>query len=344
MAPFTELVGVGTVKRALRWLLILCLAGCTAGIRKQVTEVPGLKVRLLVVYPFGYRWPEPAYRSFELAERLVQAALLDAGDTLPLLGPGEFRVYRAEDDRAWASSDIVAQLPALHTRPEDTVILRAWAERLTESSRQEASTGAGKRVGAGVTEEVTYRGHVELVHPSTQTRLAELTAEVRVDPFAPHDDDSDPAPDLTKLMEQLTHEAVRTLAPMVDRPAAPPHALTLTFLFNPEAALDFQEPGRPPLRSQLATRDALEGEVLRQNRIRYANPGLTDTEAAGLSRLPGGMVVRRGSGRFQAMDVITTVDGRPALPQTLARARFSRTPVSVRVRKANGEWGELLLF
>jgi hypothetical protein len=60
--------------------------------------------------------------------------------------------------------------------------------------------------------------------------------------------------------------------------------------------------------------------------------------------LPAGLYVREVEeprGKLSVGDVISTVDGRPALPQTLERARFTRGTVTLRVHRDHGDWVEL---
>jgi hypothetical protein len=55
-------------------------------------------------------------------------------------------------------------------------------------------------------------------------------------------------------------------------------------------------------------------------------------------------VIASGNGfRVGAGDLIHLIDGRPALPQSLQRARFAHSPVSVRIRRSNGTLQEATL-
>jgi hypothetical protein len=328
--------------RTVSCLLGLCLLSCASQSAEHYQSVRGLHAQLIALYPFGFRWQEPAYRSFELSQHLVDRALQSSGEHVMFLGPSEFVVMR-DDDRAWVSTDILPQLAALHVQPEEAVVARPWAERLVMASQQEMSDAKGRRMGAGNAEQVTYRGHLELLHPSSGTVLAELIADAQVDPFAARDlDDPDPAPALTRLMESLWEKALTALEPSLYRPFAP-HPRPFTCWTAPGAVLDFHDGTRPALALELAQKDPLEGDVLRQTRVRYANPGIPDRDAALLSRLPGGLYVREAlaGSRLHAGDLIATVDGRPALAETLERARFSRGGASLHVRQANGDWTDV---
>jgi hypothetical protein len=324
-------------------LAALAVAGCKSGpgSRLAAAEVP---VSAIVMYPFGFRWPEPAYRSFELSHRLLALAIDQAGDSVLLLGPPELKVYRPEDN-GWASNNAAALLPALRLQPEQAILLRPWAERRIASSRQELFDARGRPVGSGAAQETTYIGHVEVIHPSTQAVLLELAEEARVDPFAPRaEDEADPTPELTRLMLALTGRALEALRGRL-QPPGKPRDFGLTCAFNPQAILTYSEEGRPSLEAILAQADPLEAEILRVARVRFANPGISDAQASLLSRLPGGLYVRRlpPASPLQAGDLITAIAGEPALPQTLQRARFSEGPVPLRVRRADGTSAELAL-
>lgn len=318
-------------------LAAAALAACSAHHKATVAVPAELRVSAVAVYPFGFRWPEPAYRSFELSQRLIDVALEGWGDRALFFGPSEFKVYRAQDDNAWAASNAVSLLPPYALSVHQAVILRPWAEKRQTSSQKELFNDKGKAVGATVMQEVTYLGHVEIIHPSTRTTVVELSGEAQVDPFGDHSDDSDPAPELTALMNQLTREALKELADAWSPPAEA-RELPVTYAFNPQEAMVYQEEGRPELGKLVAKMDPVEGDVLRLNRIRFANPGMTDADAAKLLKLPGGLWVRSAQGNvpFFTGDVIHLVDGKPALPQVLHRTRFVAGPVQIRVRRISG--------
>lgn len=336
-----------TLLRACAALAALCLftaSGCKGSEANVALAAPGVKASALVIYPFGFRWSEPAYRSFELSHRLIAVAVEQVGDSALVFGPPDFKVYRPEDN-GWASNNLITLLPNLRLRPDQAVVLRPWAERRAASSRRELFDSKGKPIGAGAVEEITYLGHIELVHPSSRTVLVELSGEAKVDPFAPKvEDEADPTPELTGLMLSLTAKALEALRGNLVPPGKP-RDFGLTCAFNPQAALAYADEGRPPLEAMLAQADPLEAEILRVARVRFANPGMTDAQATLLSRLPGGLYVRRlpPSSRLKPGDLITAIAGEPALPQTLQRARFSEGPVPIKVRRADGSFSELQL-
>ena len=317
-------------------LLGLLGSGCRTSSEKRLFLAPRLSASALVVMPFGFRWPEPAYRSFEMGQRILSVTDNQVGGQALLFGPSEFKVYRATDD-SWAGSSAVTLLPPVRIKPENALVLRPWAEKRVTSSRREVLDAKGRAVGAGNAEETTYVGHVEILHPSTQTVAVDVSGEVQVDPFAEKkpEDEADPAPELSRLMQRLTTEALAELKGHL-APPAPPRPLPFQVAFNPKAAATYAEEDRPSLEA-LAAKDPLEGELLLQGRVRYANPQMTDAEATRLLKLPGGLLVTQAEpgAPVKPGDLITQVDGQPALPQTLQRARFKQGVV-LQVRRADG--------
>jgi hypothetical protein len=69
-----------------------------------------------------------------------------------------------------------------------------------------------------------------------------------------------------------------------------------------------------------------------------ANPGLDEEEAARLSRLPPGVLVRASSlgFRLRAEDLVLSIDGAPANAAALARCRFATSPMVLEVRGPEG--------
>jgi hypothetical protein len=326
--------------------LLLAAGACKSSIHKTVAAADGLQVSAVAVYPFGFRWDEPAYRSFELSQRLLSVATRKAGDSVVFFGPSEFEVRRAGEDHAWVGSTAVALLPPMGIRPDQGLVMRAWAERRDQRGQKEILNSKGKAVAIAGTEETTFIGHLELIHPSSGKVLVEISGETKVDPFAERDDDeeADPTPELTALMSQLTEAAFEALDDQL-KAVREPKELKLSLAFNPQIAFTYTEGGRPPLQALVSKMDALEADVLENARIRYANPGLPDPETARLARLPGGLYVLAPTpdGKLQQGDLITQIDGQPALPQAIHRLSFSDAPVQARVRRANGQEEELVL-
>lgn len=328
-------------------VLVLALVGSACGSAYKIQrEVPAeLSASAVMVYPFVFRWPQPAFRSFEVSERLLDVALAEAGERALFFGPSEFKVYRPEDDNAWAASTAVTLLAPYSVRPEQALVLRAWAERTVQSAQGELLDAKGRAVGQNTVEETTYLGHVEIVHPSTRQRVLELSGQVKADPFAEHPDDgADPAPELTALMENLTRQALRELEEHLHAPREPSPAPAQVALI-PWQAFEYSEEGRPAHAGALASMDPLDAEVLRQQRLRFANPALETPLLDRMIRLPAGLYVLSApeANKLAPGDVILQLGGQPALPQVLARTRLAPVPVEAQVRRANGGTSQILL-
>lgn len=326
--------------RSLAVLLALLLPGlgCRGPYHVQRSLPESLTASAVVVYPFGFRWEAPAWRTFELSQRLIDVALAEAGERALFFGPSEFKVYRATDDNAWAASNAVTLLAPYGVRPDGALVLRAWAERRVQSGQRELLDARGKTVGQSTVEETAYLGHVEVVHPSTQQVVLELSGEAAVDPFAERTDDgADPTPELTRLMEGLVREAMKALGPHLRAPREPSPPLA-TVALVPWAAFGHAE-------EALAGLDALDAELLRQQRLRFANPTVELPVLNRMARLPAGLYVLAAppGAKLAPGDTVLTLEGAPALPQVLARARLAPTPVEARVRRASGEEVPLVL-
>lgn len=175
--------------------------------------------------------------------------------------------------------------------------------------------------------------------------LAALAGVACRNPFAKHlDEGADPTPELTRLMAGLTREALSALDDTL-RPPRPPTPPLAEVLLVPWEAFTYAEEGRPALAPQLASMDALDAEVLRHQRLRFANPNLELNALTRLARMPAGLYVREAphGAKLSAGELVVGVEGNPALPQALARVRFSPTPVRLRVLLHEGGFTERLL-
>jgi hypothetical protein len=331
-APLSLRVLAPLLALAFPWL------ACRAPYHVQRAVPESLTASAALIYPFGFRWDEPGWRAFELSQRLVDVALSEAGERALFFGPSEFKVYRPAEDNAWAASNAVPLLTPHGIRPDGALVLRPWAERRVESGQRELLDAQGRTVGHSQVEETVYLGHVEVLHPSTQSVILELSGQARVDPFAERTDDgADPAPELTRLMEGLVREALRMLEPHLRPPREPSPALASVALV-PWAAFDYV--------SVLAAMDPLDAELLRQQRLRFSNPAVELPVLDRLARLTaGGLYVLSAppGAKLGPGDVILALDGAPALPQSLARLRLAPVPVEARVRRASGELVPLVL-
>ncbi len=326
-------------------VLLVTLSGvaCRTPYQTQRSIPPELTAHTVLVYPFGFRWPEPAWRSFELSQRLIDTALDEAGETALFFGPSEFKVYRPQDDNAWVASDAVSRLASQGLRADQALVLRPWAERRVQSAQRELQDAQGRPMGVSTVDETTFQGHVEVLHPSSGRVLVEVTGEAKPDPFAERVEE-DPAPELTRLMEGLTRQALSALEGTLRPPRLPSPPLARVALV-PWEAFQYAEEGRPAFAPTLASLDALDAEVVRHQRLRFANPELEPETLARLSRMPAGLYVLEAppGGRLAPGELVVGLEGGPALPQVLARVRFSPTPVQVRLRLPEGEFAERLL-
>jgi hypothetical protein len=336
--------GLSLVGSVLLWLLVG--AACRTSEYQTRSELPSeLSASAVVVYPFLFKWPEPAWRSFELSQRLIDVALTEAGERAFFFGPSEFKVYRPDEDNAWAASNAVTLLAPYGVRPEQALVLRAWAERRTQSGQGELLDAQGRTVGQSTVEETTYVGHVEVLHPTTRQRVLELSGEARADPFAERTDDgADPSPELTRLMEGLTREALRALEEHL-RPPREPSPAPATVALVPWMAFEYSDEGRPSHVGALSLMDPLDAEVLRQQRLRFANPALETAVLDRMTRLPAGLYVLASppGSKLAPGDLITQLDGQPALPQVLARARLAPVSFQALLRSATGGSSQILL-
>lgn len=324
------------------FLALIALSACS-GVKRTLREPTGpLTVSAVVVYPVRLTGGDaPGWRAFELGQRLVETGLRERGDELAFFGPSEFQVTRWEDEGAWVATNVLPLLTRSGNPPDQAVVLRATAERRVASQVKETQDAKGRARGNAVTEETTWVCTVELLHPSTRVVLAELSAEVTVDPFAAPtgEEEFDPAAPMTHLLERLAKDALSVAAKYrVERAAVKEAGLTLALT----PAVTTVQPD-----TNLATMDALAGEIWVQNRARFLAPWLSDEQAAKAARMQPGLWVvgaasTDASSRVEAGDLITRVDGDAPLPQVLARKRLAGVPVQVTVRR-NGNETEALV-
>jgi hypothetical protein len=318
---------------------------------KHVSVDASVEPQAVLVYPFGFRWDEPAWRAYAMGQRLVAVAQGAVGERALLFGPGELKIYRADDNNAWAATTAATLLPAYGLKPEQVVLLRAWAEKRVLTSRQDVSDARGRKLGARAVEETTYVAHVELVHPSTQATLVDLQEEVTPDPFATRaDEEPDPAPELTALVSRLADEALHELDGRWRSYGRPrwrevplrkgETVVKLTARANPAALYTYGDSAHPSLEYELAKANELERELLQVQAIRFLNPGLSLADATRLSRLPPGLQISTAPKRLDLSPgvLIVEVQGQPAAPQMLWRARLQPEPVPIKIRDPDGQY------
>ena len=85
--------------------------------------------------------------------------------------------------------------------------------------------------------------------------------------------------------------------------------------------------------------------MLRQQRLRFANPAVESTVLDRMMRLPAGLYVLSApeAGKLALGDILVQLGGQPALPQVLARARLSPTALQAQVQRAGGGSFQILL-
>lgn len=226
---------------------------------------------------------------------------------------GPFEVHPLHPERSdWTATDALGAIKAAGVAPAEVLLVRARLDRTSAEGRQEV---AGKRGGAGVGTSAEWidRARVELIHPSTGRVVVESTADIHVDPF--RTDGEGPGP----LLDRVLDDAVAGLEGKWTHLPRP--ALDAWRLLGPT-------PGG----------GGLEGEVRRLTQLRMANPGLGEDEAARLMRRPSGVFIRAAeiTTRLHAGDVVTAIDGTPASPESLDRARQGTRDVRLEVEPATG--------
>ena len=246
-----------------------------------------------------------------LSARVGLRAVSAASGRALVWGPSEIHPLHPERTD-WTASDALGSIKAAGVAPTEVLLVRARLDRTSAEGRQEVS-GRGGGVGVGSSAEWIDRVRVELIHPSSGRIVVESSSEVRVDPF--RTDGDGPGPLLDRVLEDalggLEGKWVHAPRPAVD---------AWRLLGPTPGAL------------------GLEGEVRRLAQLRMANPGLGDDEAARLMRRPPGVFIRAAeiTTRLHAGDVVTAIDGAPATPESLDRARQGTRDVRLEVEPAAG--------
>lgn len=292
------------------FLLLLSLCGCAGAPARRVEPIESLRVSALVVEPLRTSGGVPAEESSALSDRLGLRAVASASGRALVWGPGEIRPLHPE--RAdWTANDALTSIRAAAVAPTEVLFLRTQLERASAEGRQEVRGQRGGDQGASA--EWIYRARVELLHPSSGRVVVESTAQARVDPFRAED------PGVGPLLDRVVDDALAGLEGRWAGPLRPALDAWRVLAPDPEAA-------------------GLDGEVRRLDRLRLANPGLGEEEAARLLRLPPGVLVRSTDlpSQLHAGEVVTTLNGAPAGLEPLERARLRRIQARLEVRAASG--------
>jgi len=325
--------------RPTRLALCALALGCSSGIAVEVRPGGTLPVQAAAIYPFQFRWDEPAYRSFELSQMLALQAV--ATQRYAVFGPGEFRLVRATSDNPFIGSDLALGLADRGLSPLKAIVFRPSAEKRSQSAVKQVFDERGRPKGSARIEEATVLVRLEVFHSASREIVAVITGRVDLDPFAERDP-SDPTPELTALLRRMMKVA---LSELEDR--APGQRLErepgFAFLWNPKCAFEFAADGRPPLSEWLEKLDPLEQDVATEARLRFFFPKLDDRQLARLKGLPSGLLVTDVSGaageQLAQGDLVVQVNGEPALPQALQRALRATpagAPIRLRVRRGTG--------
>lgn len=322
----------------MRWRLLIWLCGalmsCSSGITKVIRppETP-LTVSAIVIPAVRLTGTDaPGWRRYELAQRQVQLGLRACGERIAFFGPTEVQISRW-DEPGWLGNTAVPALARAGVPVDQAVLIRSTAELRQASTTQEREDATGAAKGGVASQETQWLVTVEVLHPSSRQVIAELSGQVNVDPFATPtgEEEYDPAPPMTRLLERLTREAIDVARKWeIDRPAVSDPGLTLAL----SPAFTAAQPD-----AAAAQTDALQAEVWMQARARFLSPWLDEGLVARLSRTSRALyvVAAPGGAPVQPGDLIISIDEQPPLPEILARKRLSGAPVPVRVGRGGNE-------
>ena len=315
------------------------LAAC-GSIPVRVRPGPTLDVQAVAVYPVDFRYDEPAYRSYELSQALALQAV--ATGRYAVFGPGEFKLVRNSPDNPFVGSDLALQLADRGLSAVAALVFRPVVEKRAQSAVKHLYDQQGRPRGAARVEEATIVARIEVFHSASREIVADVSAQLEVDPLAPRDA-TDPLPEATALLHKMMAallDAVAERAP--GRSLA--HAPGFESLWNPKAALDYSAEGRPALGEALGKLDALEQDVAIEARLRFFHPKATPAVLGRLSRLPGGLYATSVSKEaapsgLQAGDLVLAINNEPASPQSLQRAlraMLPGQPIALKVKRSSG--------
>jgi hypothetical protein len=246
-----------------------------------------------------------------LSARLGLRTLAAASGRALVWGPAE--VHPLHPERSdWTSTDALLAVKAAGVSPAEVLLVRTRLDQGSAEGRQEVAPVHGG-LARGTSAEWTYRARVELVHPTTGRTVVESTAEARVDPFRSDE------PGLGPLLDRVLDDALAGLESSWALPLRP--ALETWRLLAPDG-----------------DGTGLDGEVRRLARVRLANPGLGEEEAARLLRRAPGVLIRTAelTSRLHAGDIVTTLDGAPVQLEALERARLRGVDARLEVQATNG--------
>ena len=289
----------------------VALAACSTAPTRRTEPVPDLRVSALVVEHLRGSGGVSDDEVLALSARLGLRAVTEASGRALVWGPAEIHPLHPERTD-WTATDALGSIKAAGVPPGEVLLIRARLDRTAAEGRQEVA-GRGGGAGVGSSAEWIDRARIELIHPSSGRIVVESSSEVRVDPF--RTDGDGPGP----LLDKVLDDALAGLEGRWGR--APRPAMDAWRLLGPT-------PGAV----------GLDGELRRLAQLRMANPGLDEDEAARLMRRPPGVFIRAAeiTTRLHAGDVVTAIDGAPATPESLDRARQGTRDVRLEVEPAAG--------
>lgn len=293
-----------------RLLAATLLLGCAGGPTRRTEPVPDFHVSALVVEQLRGSGGVSGDEALALSARLGLRTVAAASGRALVWGASEIHPLHPERSD-WTATDALASVRAAAVAPTEVLLVRARLDRTSAEGRQEVAGRAGG-AGIGTSAEWIDRVRVELIHPSTGRVVVESTAEVRVDPF--RTDGEGPGP----LLDRVAEDALAGLEGRWSHPPRP--AVDAWRLLGPSGGA------------------GLEAEVRRLTQLRLANPGLGEDEAARLMRRPPGVFIRAAevTTRLHPGDVVTAIDGAPATPESLDRARQGARDVRLEVEPERG--------
>ena len=226
-------------------LLLLLLAPACSGnqVRWKASEqLTAVTPKVVVVYPFRFRWTEPEWRTYQKGRDLVAASLADG--RFLVVGPEELTVYRPEDPNVLAGSTLLPRLMELGLGPGDAVVLRVWAEERREKTSRVTYDAQGKPVGRLQQEQRLVIAHLQLVDVAAGKVLLSGRRAIPFDPLATHPD-FDPLHPLTRGLGELVEAALERL----EDPSVRPPQAKIELQVNPAAAAP--RGGADPLEAEL---------------------------------------------------------------------------------------------
>jgi hypothetical protein len=291
-------------------MVALLALACSGAPTRRTEAVSGLRVSALMVEPLRTSGGVGEDDASALSARVGLRTVTTVSGRALVWGPSEVRVLHPERSD-WTATDALTIVRAAGVLPTEVLLIRARLDRNSAQGRQEVANRSGGSA-AGASAEWTDRVRVELLQPSTGNVVVESSAEIHVDLFGP--DGQGPGP----LLDRVLDDAIGGLQAQWAR--APLPALEVWQLLPATGGM------------------GLDAEVRQLGQLRLANPGLGEDDAVRLMRRPSGVYVRQAEiiTRLHAGDVVTAVDGVPASPQSLDRARQGSREVRLEVEPATG--------